>query len=211
MNATEIVNEIIAYAGSLNLIEFSGLVFGLLAVILLVKDNILTWPAGIIYTVLSLYVFWDARLYADLLLHVFYLGMNGYGWYFWTYGKQHKDVDHVPITTARPRLIISLLMMSGISIAVMGYVFASYSDAALPYWDSTTTILSFAGMWLTARKKIENWIFWFVVDIVATGVYYYKGLYFYSFLYLVYIGLAVVGYLEWKRIMEKQDFKAINS
>jgi nicotinamide mononucleotide transporter len=84
---------------------------------------------------------------------------------------------------------------------VLGFTLHQYTDASLPYWDSTTTILSFTGMWLTARKKIENWVFWFIVDIIATGVYFYKGIYFYAFLYMIYIGMAVSGFITWKKAM----------
>jgi nicotinamide mononucleotide transporter len=78
-----------------------------------------------------------------------------------------------------------------------------FTDASLSYWDSTTSILSVVAMWLTAKKKIENWIIWLVVDVLATGIYYYKGIYFYCILYLVYTGMAVAGYLSWRRSMNQ--------
>lgn len=197
----DIIQELISYALNLDLLEFSGMIFGLLAVYYLIKENILTWPTGIIYVLISFVIFFNAKLYADLFLHIVYLILNVYGWYFWVHGKQ-KGESKVPVTRDETSNLIYLSLLSVIGVLVMGYSLSTLSDASLPYWDSTTTILSFTGMWLTARKKIESWYFWFVVDVIATGVYIYKGIYFYSFLYCIYIGMAVSGYFAWKKSME---------
>jgi nicotinamide mononucleotide transporter len=176
------------------------LISGLLAVIWLIRQNILTWPSGIVYVLASLIIFWRERLYADLALHVFYLFLNGYGWYYWAAGKKRSETD-VPVTTTSGKLLLALSVISLAGIVFLGWGLHHYTDASLPYWDSATTILSFTGMWLTARKKIENWFFWFIVDVMATGVYYHKGIYFYAFLYMIYIGMAISGYVAWKKAM----------
>ena len=181
-------------------LEAAGLVFGLLAVWLLIKQIIWTWPVGIAYILISLYVFYTARLYADLALHVFYLGMHFYGWYFWLYGKE-EDEEELAVTTTPRRHLIILLALSVVAIAVCGTLFDLYTDADLPYWDNTTTVLSVLGLWLHARKKIEAWALWLFIDILASGIYFYKELYFYSALYVIYIGMAVAGHIEWKRSM----------
>ena len=175
--------------------------FGLICVILLIRQNVLTWPFGIAYVLISLYIFYDAKLYADLILHVFYLWMNIYGWYYWIHGRSEEA--ELPVTAERREVLIPLLAGSAVGIAICGFLFQNYTDASVPYWDSTTTVLSFAAMWLTARKKIESWHLWLVVDLLATGIYFYKELYFYSILYLVYIGLAVAGTLSWRRSMQE--------
>ena len=203
MDFNTIFKDILDYTTGMNLLEATGLIFGLLAVYYLIKENILTWPAGIIYTFTSLVIFYEAKLYADLLLHVFFLFMNIYGWYYWVYGKK-KGESEVPVTTSSVKVLVSISLVSVVAIALLGYLLTDFTDASLPYWDSTTTILSLSGMWLTAKKKIENWYFWFIVDVLATGIYMYKGIYFYGALYLVYIGMAVSGYLEWKKTMKKQ-------
>ena len=82
------------------------------------------------------------------------------------------------------------------------------ADASLPYWDSATSVLSVTGMWLTTKKKIENWYYWLIVDILATGIYMYKELYFYGILYFVYIFLAVAGYMAWKNSLENNTVTA---
>jgi nicotinamide mononucleotide transporter len=182
--------------------EVLGLILGLLAVWFLIKENIWTWPVGIVYVVFSLYIFWEAKLYDDFALHIFFLVMNVYGWWFWVYGKK-KSEKELSVTTSTVATLVVVMVVSAVLIFINGYLLEKYTDASLPYWDSTTTILSLSAMWLTARKKIENWFLWLVVDILATGIYFFKELYFYSFLYLVYVGLAVWGYLEWEKSMLK--------
>ncbi len=188
-------------------LEALGLVFGLLCVWLLIRQSIWTWPTGIIYVLISLQIFYSARLYADLALHVFYLAVNIYGWYYWLYGVPPGETQ-VPVTQSTTRLLILLLVGSSVCIAISGTLFARYTDADLVYWDNTTTILSFVAMWLQTRKKLESWMFWLIVDVLATGVYVYKGLYFYSLLYLVYVGMAVSGFLAWRRSMLAHEVSA---
>jgi nicotinamide mononucleotide transporter len=194
--------EIIEYAGAINVLELIGLASGLLAVFWLIRQNILTWPAGIVYVIVSLAIFWKERLYADLLLHIFYLFLNIYGWYYWIYGKKSGE-QQLSVGTTPAAVLLPLVLLSIVGTLAMGYLMKRYTDAALPYLDSATTVFSFAGMWLTARKKIENWYFWFIVDLLATGIYFYKELYFYALLYLIYIALAVSGYIVWKKDLEE--------
>tara|TARA_R110002050_G_scaffold300722_2_gene471966 strand:- start:111983 stop:112600 length:618 start_codon:yes stop_codon:yes gene_type:complete len=195
--------QIIDYALHIDQLELAGLVFGLLAVWFLIKQNILTWPAGIIYVFISFVIFWRIQLYGDFILHVFFLVLNVYGWYYWRKGdkKQELKVTHYSFNT---NVIIALI--TGVGVLVFGlflqnipYFFEGLAPASVPYWDATTSILSVTGMWLTTRKKIENWYYWLAVDIIASIIYIYKGIYFYSFLYGVYILMAVWGYLEWKK------------
>ena len=99
----------------------------------------------------------------------------------------------------------SLLILSAAGVYLSGRLLEAFTDASLPYWDSATSILSIGAMWLTVKKKIENWIIWLVVDLLATGIYYYKGIYFYSILYLLYTGMAIAGYISWRRSMNSQS------
>lgn len=201
----QFTNEIISYAISIDLYEFLGLLFGLLAVWYLIKESILTWPAGILYVLVSFVVFWKIQLYGDLLLHVVFLILNAYGWYFWVYGKNANEKE-LPITDYSIKQNIILLFLSLLGIMLFGnfltnihLIWNHIPPASLPYWDATTSILSITGIWLMTKKKIENWYYWFAVDVLACGIYFYKGIYFYSFLYGVYIAMAVSGYLVWKK------------
>jgi len=194
----ELIYRIVDYAVDMKILEILGLVSGLMCVILLIRQNILTWPLGIFYVLVSLIIFWRERLYADFMLHMVYLLLNVYGWYHWVHGKQQQS-EQLPVTMYSIRTNILLLLPTILVTLIAGWLFANYTDASVPYWDSTTTIFSFTGMWLTARKKLESWYYWFFVDVVATGVYIYKGIYFYALLYCIYIGLAVAGYINWKK------------
>ncbi len=188
--------------------DFWGLlafITGILAVVFLIRENIWTWPFGIIYTIISLFVFYESRLYGDLLLHVFFLILNIYGWVYWVKGKQ-SQTDDVPVSQMELKPALIILVITGAFVFLFGQLliqipnwFEGADPPSLPFWDSTTSMLSVTAMWLTARKKIDNWYYWFAIDVLATGIYFHKELYFYSVLYLIYIVMAVAGYLAWKK------------
>ena len=203
------LNEVWEYARAIGSLEFLGLVFGLFCVYFLIRENILTWICGIIYVFISFVVFWQARLYGDFLLHIFFLVLNIYGWYNWTRSRKNTSDAKMPITALSLKEHSFLLVMSIAGVMIFAQLLLhapgwihGMAPADLPFWDSTTSVLSITGMWLTAKKKIDNWYYWLVVDILATGIYYYKELYFYSILYFIYILLAVTGYLAWKKSMQ---------
>ena len=183
---------------TLGVFEIFGLVSGTIAIALLIKQNIWTWPIGIAYTLASIYIFLSAKLYADLALHIFYLIMSAYGWYFWLRGGS-RESSTLGVSRESKRTLFILLFLCGISIYLSGTLLASYTAAELPYWDNTTTILSLLAIWLQSRKKIESWMVWLVVDILAAGIYFYKEIYFYSILYTIYIVMAFMGYFEWHK------------
>jgi len=203
-----ILRDIMDYMGQMQLLELAGLIFGLLCVYFLIKENILTWICGIIYVLISFVVFWQSNLYGDFLLHVFFLVLNIYGWYSWVRGNQIADEGEMPVTQLSLKdhgYFICLSVLGVVLFAQFLIHGSSWVDgmapASLPYWDSTTSILSVTGMWLTAQKKLDNWYYWLVVDILATGIYFYKELYFYSLLYFIYIFFAIAGYLAWRKSM----------
>lgn len=206
---SDFFKDIVEYAIHIDLLELAGLLFGLLCVWWLIKQNILTWPAGIIYVFISFVIFWRIQLYGDFILHIFFLILNIYGWYYWV-SKRKSDEEELPVTTYSLKTNLIVLIITAIGIWVFGYFlehlpyfFTDLKPAALPYWDATTSILSVTAMWLTTRKKIENWYYWFVVDLLASIIYVYKGIHFYALLYGVYVVLAISGYLEWKRSMKE--------
>ena len=199
--------EIVSYSETISFWELSGLIFGVLCVVFLIKESILTWPFGIAYVITAFVVFWEAKLYGDFLLHIFFLAMNVYGWYYWVHGTK-KSESNLTITKMSKNGSLSSLGLSIFGVLVFAQVlinipntFEEIEPAALPYWDSTTYILSVTAMWLTARKKIDNWYYWLFVNILATGIYFYKELYFFSLLYFLYIGMALMGYVAWKKTM----------
>lgn len=195
------LERIVAELAAFSWLEAMGLASGLLCVWLLIRQNIWTWPIGLLYALVSVAVFARARLYADLVLHLFYVGMNAYGWYYWLVGDRPSDEDELPVTHTDARTALVLLPVVALATVLTALFLVRFTDADLPWWDSTTTTLSFAAMWMTARKQIENWYVWLVVDVLATGVYAYKGLGFYALLYCVYIGMAFAGWWSWRQSM----------
>ena len=201
------ISELISYASGIDLLELIGLISGLLCVIFLIRESILTWPFGILYVLVSFIIFWEANLYGDFVLHIFYLVLNIYGWYYWLTGKKGES-DNLQISVLGFYGQAKYATLSLIGIALFWYLlknlhqwFDQIPPASLPFWDSTTSVLSITGMWLTARKKIDNWYYWFLVDVIATGVYLAKDLQFYALLYFIYIGLAISGYLAWRKTL----------
>jgi len=194
--------ELFTYLFDMAWLEFMGLVTGLLCVWLLIRENILTFPIGLIYSVISVVVFIEARLYADVLLNGYYVLMNAYGWYYWRFGGRSSGTDWVQVSFAPARTRLWLLVLVAVATVAMGWFLDNRTDADLAYWDSATTTMSFAAMWMTARKYIDSWVVWLVVDVIATGMYIYKGIGFYAVLYGIYMIMAIMGWQAWRRSMK---------
>lgn len=191
---------------AMNWLEFTGLASGLYCVWLLIRQNVWTFPIGLIYSFVSVAVFFNERLYADVLLSGYYVLMNAYGWYYWLYGGVRAAVEVLPVTRVPRNTAILLSGLTLISIFAMGWFFDTQTDADFPYWDSATTCMSFAAMWMTARKYLENWMVWLVVDVIATAIYTLKGIHFYAILYGVYLGMAIMGWRAWQlSLLQRTD------
>jgi nicotinamide mononucleotide transporter len=195
------LEQLLAELAAMQWLEATGLASGLVCVWLLIRQNIWTWPIGLLYALVSVAVFYRARLYADLGLHVFYVAMNAYGWYYWLRGNRPVEDEELPVTHIEPTTATVLGLIVMLATLVMAQVLASETDADLPYWDSATTTMSLAAMWMQARKQLECWYVWLAVDVLATGIYVYKGLELYALLYCVYIGMAFAGWWAWRRSM----------
>ena len=181
--------------------EPAGLVIGVVVVWCLIRQNLWAWPLGVAYVAVSVTVLLDARLYANLALHVLgFLPMNLYGWYFWLYGKAPEQAV-LPVRHAAAGQVAGSAAVCLAGALLLGSALARCTDAALPYWDSGVFVASLTAMWLTARKLIENWLFWLVINVVSVGVYWAQALPLYAGLYLIYIVMAVAGWRAWKRSM----------
>jgi len=183
----------------INYIELLALIFGVLSVWFNSREVVWGWPTGIAGTILSGLLFWDVKLYADLILHVFYVVFGFYGWYEWLYGGKQQQA--LKVTRTPHQLLVGLLLLGVVGLVCFGYFFDKYTDADLPYWDAFTTSFSFVGTYMLARKKLENWLLWIVVDTVAAGIYLYKELYLLSLLYFLYLGLAAYGFMNWRKTL----------
>ena len=181
----------------MNTVEIFGLCTGTLSIALLIRQNIWTWPFGIAYTFASLYIFFTAKLYSDFALHIFFLVMSFYGWYYWLHGKKNHDPE-LPVSNESKKVLAYSIIICSFIIILTSNLFIIYTDADIPYWDNTTSCLSVLAIWLQGRKKIECWIFWLIIDILSVGIYFYKELYLYTLLYLIYVVMAFLGYKAWR-------------
>jgi len=181
------------------MLEYVAAGFTLVNVYLATRQNIWSWPVGVVAVSLYLYVFAGAKLYSDAGLQVFFLVMQFYGWYQWTRGGVEHSRSMSPVTRLSRRGW--LLTVAGVVAWTggTGTLLHTYTDAAAPYPDAFTTILSVIAQFQMTRKILENWTLWIVADIVYIGVYTYKSLYATTGLYAIFLALCVKGYLDWKR------------
>lgn len=182
-------------------LEILGTVVGMFYLYYEYRASMQVWIYGIIMPVISLFVYWNAGLYADFGINIYYLLAAIYGWAVWRYGARKAEAPELPITYT-PRMAWPVLLVASVLVFWgIGEVLVRWTDSTVPWWDSFTTALSIVGMVMLARKWVEQWVVWLVVDAVSCGLYFYKGLFFYCALYGAYTIIAYLGYLEWKRKM----------
>ncbi|MDL2305128.1 nicotinamide riboside transporter PnuC [Bacteroides sp. OttesenSCG-928-D19] len=182
-------------------LEIIGTIVGLAYLWLEYKASIWLWIAGIIMPAIYIFVYYDARLYADMGINVYYLAAALYGLAVWTSGKKTNEDGELPITRTPHRLAMPMLMVCLAALFVISFILINYTNSDVPWLDSFTTALSIIGMWMLARKYLEQWFVWIVVDVVSVGLYIYKELYFTAGLYGLYAVIAIFGYLNWKKMM----------
>ena len=179
-------------------VEILGVIFSILYLIFCIQQNILLWPLGIASALLYMVVFYQSKFYADMGLNGYYVVISIYGWLLWRKGSAEGGSKlHVSRLGKRHALI--LLGFTAAAFAGIGLILDRYTDSPVPYWDAFTTAVSFTATWMLARKILENWILWIIVDAVSMGLYLYRGLYPTLFLFAIYTTMAVIGYLKWSR------------
>ena len=183
-----------------NWVEIVGTVLGIAYIFLSIKQNILTWLLGLLTSALYIYVFFVSKFYADMALQVYYVWISIYGWYWWAKGKESKQGrENLPVVHLKKQLLVKLLIIAMVLWIGIYFILNSYTDSPVPVGDAFTTALSIVATWMLARKIIEHWIIWVVVDFVSLLLYLYKGLYPTSVMFVVYTGAAIWGYFEWKK------------
>ena len=186
-----------------NWMEVLGLVSGLLCVWLLIKENIWTFPIGLFYALITVVIVFQAQLYADVVLNIYYVVVNAYGWYFWRFGGAgRRNEQELKVGLVSEVQVMWLVLIIAFGTLLMGWLFVTYTDAELAYADSFTTVASFVAMYLSAKKYLESWYLWFAIDVVQVALYLYKGIELYALLYLVYLGMAYLGWRAWKQSAE---------
>lgn len=190
--------------------EICGVLTGLIYLYYSVNEKIELWMWGILSSLFAFLSFLFASLYSEAFLQIYYVAISVYGWYIWKFGltqDHHKEVLHINRVSWREwkYLIVWFLVLYGIIVLLLKYApaYLGFSTSQLPYLDGFCTSASILGTWMLSRKHLENWIVWIVVDALSIGVTFYKELYFYSFLFVVYTIVAFIGYKKWKALSIK--------
>jgi len=182
-------------------IEFIAVVVTLAAVYLTTRQVIWCWPLGLVSVSLYAFVFWQAKLYADMGLQGLYFLLAIYGWWAWLRGGEDHGELEVSLASRRQRVV--LLIVATLGGVVLGQTLNRLTDASLPFMDSLLTSFSIAAQWMQARKLLENWLVWLAVDVFYVGMFLYKGLYLTAGLYTVFLYLAALGFAKWRRSLKK--------
>jgi nicotinamide mononucleotide transporter len=185
-----------------SLLEVIGVITGLLCVYLAAKNIIWNWPVAIISVGIYIFIFFDSHLFADMGLQFYFLITNIYGWYFWS--KKPATEEKAPVL----RIKRTEVLLSILAIIIFTFLLGSilkYTTASYPYIDSFCTACSLVAQIFLARKVLENWLIWIFVDVIYVGVYLFKGLNLTAIMYAIYVGIALLGYIDWKRDWRKQS------
>lgn len=184
-------------------LEIIGVFFGFLSVLYSKRENILVFPTGIISTGIFVYILLVYGLLGDMLINAYYFAMSIYGWYVWT--RKVDDSHFIPITltSTKEKKWSVWLFLATLGFVSLVYVIFEKFDTWTAYTDVITTAIFFVGMWLMAKKKLENWVYWIVGDIITVPLYLYKGLIFSAIQYFLFTIIAVYGYRAWKKNLNK--------
>lgn len=185
-----------------NWVELTGSLLSLIYLYLSVKQKAGLWIFGFLCSALYTVVFFQSKFYADMTLQIYYLGVSVFGWISWNAGKNKLGNElSIKRTTTSSAIVISAIAFS--LFWLYYYILTNYTDSPLPMGDSFTTALSVVATWMLARKMIEHWLLWIVIDSVSAGLYFYKELYPTAILFIVYTIMAVVGYFQWRKSLVK--------
>jgi len=199
----EILSELYSNILDTSWLEAVAVIFGILSVWFARKENIWVYPTGIINVLVYVYLCFFAGLYADMAINAFYFLMSVFGWYNWT--RRVDATHHVPISTLNAKQRLFYILLIAVSFVIIYYILSNFTKSTVPVLDSFTTSLFIAGMWLMAIKKIENWLLWIVGDIMVIPMFAIKGLAFTSVQYIVFLVLAIMGYIEWRKRIKSNE------
>jgi len=180
-------------------LELFAAFLGVINVTLVARRNILNYPVGIVMVALYAKIFFDARLYSDASLQIYFLVIQVYGWWHWSRGVVADGEVKVETLTARQRVLV----LAGTIVAslVVGWFMATMTNAAAPWMDATVAGMSVVAQWLLSIRKLENWALWIAVDVIGIGLFTWRGLYPTAVLYVIFLGLAIWGLLSWRKAM----------
>jgi nicotinamide mononucleotide transporter len=199
-------------------IELVGTIFYLWSVWLITRRKMLTWPTGIISVILYMLLFYQIRLYSDTLEQAYYLVTSVYGWWYWNKSLKNKPDESnktQDVFYSSLRGWIVAIAITGVFSVILTIIDANLNvwlptlfpdPAAYPFWDALTTVMSFTAMWLMAKKRIECWHYWIIVDVIGIWLYYIEGVKFIALLYVVLLAMAINGLVSWHKARKPNPF-----
>ena len=190
------------------IIEIIGAVIGLIYLFLEYKASVWLWPVGIVMSLFYVVIFFHGKFYADAAVYLYYIGANTYGLLKWTQLRRQSltgdgaEANELAITHVPANKILSITTTALVLWGFLYWILSTFTDSPVPLGDAFTTALSIVAMWMLAQKYLEQWLLWIIVNIVSTALYFWKGLYPTGILFIVYVFVAVMGYLRWSKEME---------
>ena len=191
--------NVVALVQQLSPLEAAGVLFSVLYLVLAIREDLWCWPAAFISSVLTVIVMFGARLYAEAALNVFYAAMAVYGWYQWRYGGRRQGAAELPISVWPLRAHAWAIGGSLLLSALVGFALRHYTTAAFPYVDAFVTVASVVTTYMVARKILENWLYWLVIDSLSLYLYWQRELFLYVGLFGLYLVLVLIGLARWRR------------
>ena len=200
--------DALALVQQMSPLEAAGVLLSIAYLVLAIRENLWCWPAAFLSSVITIAVMFGARLYSEAGLNVFYAAMAVYGWYQWRYGGAHAGKRELPISVWPLEAHALAIGGSLAASAIVGWSMSRYTDAAFPYFDAFVTVSSIVTTYMIARKILENWLYWLVVDSLSMYLYLQRGLYLYVALFALYLVLVVIGFVRWRRDWRAQAVRA---
>ena len=179
-------------------LEIVATITGLIYLFYSIKGDKRLWGYGLITSALYVYVCFNAGIYADMGINFYYVLVSIYGWIHWTFYKKESKKE-IPVTRLTVIHSFILIGITGVLYILIAFILIKYTDSNIPYWDAFTTSASITATWMLARKILEHWIIWIVVDAISIGLYTYKELYPTTILFAVYTVMAILGFIEWRK------------
>ena len=194
-----------SYSLSFIYLELFAVIMNITSVVYAKRNNILVYPTGLIGTGIFVYILLNFSLLGDTIINAYFFSMSIYGWYFWSRKKDEVFINQVSTINRNEIKYLFILAISSFIFIYFVYDYFDKWNNWTAYVDNITTAIFFVAMWLMARRKIESWIFWIIGDLITVPLYFYKGLTISSIQYIIFLILAVLGYISWKKILYKNQ------
>ena len=196
-----------SYSPSFIYLELFAVIMNITSVVYAKRNNILVYPTGLIGTGIFVYILLNFSLLGDTIINAYFFSMSIYGWYFWSRKKDEVIINQVSTINRNEIKYLFILAISSLIFIYFVYDFFDKWNNWTAYVDNVTTAIFFIAMWLMAKRKVESWIFWIIGDLITVPLYFYKGLTISSLQYIIFLILAVLGYISWKKILDKNHQK----